>query len=186
MRKLLSLSLFLVFSANVWAQSKDTGTFQFVERMGHHTAKLIVKSRVFARSRHNITFADEQYLRRNQVSLAQGVSLVTKVDGREPLGVDGTVPRIEIESMVVFFDGRKIAIPQRFYSDCYNPNLGKNYFATKLNGEGDSLLVFMAGSDGAGGYEVMWVLRKDGHHSRFINNCSDCDYQGLLDFFIKQ
>jgi hypothetical protein len=81
--------------------------------------------------------------------------------------------------------GQRIVVPGRLFADCYNPNLGKDNFRTKLNDAGDSLLVFMAGSDGAGGYQIMWILRKDGHHSRFINDCSDCDYRGVLNFFPK-
>jgi len=37
----------------------------------------------------------------------------------------------------------------------------------------------MSGGDAAGHYEVIWVLRRDGRHTRFSGACGDC---GFLDF----
>ena len=106
-----------------------------------------------------------------------------EVDGRVALGVDETVPRVEIKSVEFYFDGRRVAVPRGLYSDCFDPNFGKEYFAVKNGDDGASVLVLMAGGDGAGGYQVVWVLRKDGRHSRFSTPCSDCDYAGFLTFF---
>ena len=186
MKKLISLITLITLSTGTLAQDRKIGAFQFEERSGSHTAKLVIRTRAFERSKHTLTFADQQYLKRNQISLAKGVSIVTKVDGREPLGTDGTVPLVEIVSMTVSFSGKKVVVPRSLYADCFNPNLQKSTVAAKLNDAGDSLLVFMAGSDAAGSYQIMWILRKDEHHSRFVNNCSDCEYAGVLDFFLKQ
>jgi len=181
------MALVLVMMAgHSLGQGRNAGAFQFEERSSKYTAKIVIRTRAFVRSQHTLTFADKDYLRRKQISLAKGVSLLTKIDGRAPLGTDGTIPQIEIASMTVSFNGAKIVVPRSLYADCYNPNLQKDTFATKLNDAGDSLLIFMAGSDAAGSYQVMWILRNDGHHSRFVKNCSDCDYSGVLDFFSKQ
>jgi hypothetical protein len=88
--------------------------------------------------------------------------------------------------MVVSFSGKNAVIPRSLFADCFNPGFVKTNFVARLNDAGDALFVFMAGSDGAGGYEVMWVLRKDGHHSRFVHDCSDCSYSDILLFFRKQ
>jgi hypothetical protein len=189
MKSLITFIALLILSSSAIAQDRDIGDFKFEDRSGKHNAKLAIRTKAFVSSNHTLTFADQQYLKKHEISLAKGVSrksIVTRVDGREPLGTDGTMPRVEISSMTVSFSGTKIVVPQSLYADCFNPNLQKDTLAVKLNDAGDSLLVFMAGSDGGGVYQVMWILRKDGHHSRFVNNCSDCDYTGVLNFFLKQ
>jgi hypothetical protein len=183
MKKLVVLLTLLCVPSNLIALERSVGSFQFVARNRNHTARLTVKTRVFIRSNHKLTFPTKQYLKKHQISPGVAASLVTKVDGREPLGTDGTVPRVELELMVVAFEGKKVIVPRSLYADCFNPSLENEVFATKLNETGDSLLVFMAASDGAGRYQVMWILRKDGSHSRFVNNCSDCDSSGVFNFF---
>ena len=185
MKNLFAIITLLILSSGAFAQGEGIGSFQFEERSSNHIAKIVIKTRTFVGSNHTLTFADEQYLRRNQISLAKGVSILTRVDGRKPLGTDGTIPRVEIASMTFSFNGRKVIVPPTLYADCYNPHFQKDTFVAKLSDNGDSLLLFMAGSDAAGSYQIMWILRKDGHHSRFINDCSDCDYSGVLDFFMK-
>jgi hypothetical protein len=88
--------------------------------------------------------------------------------------------------MVVAFGAKKFLVPRRLYDDCFNPNFQTSNFIAKLNDATDTLFVFMAGSDAAGGYQVMWVLRNDGRHSRFVHNCSDCDFEDILSFLQKQ
>ena len=176
----------MLLSSTALAQSRTLGTFHFEDRNGNHTAKLTITTKAFEPSAHIVTTADQQYLKRNEISLAKGVSWITKVDGMKPLGTDGSMPRVEIASMTVSFGGTKITIPAKLYADCFNPNFQKDTSAVRLTDAGDSLLVFMAGSDAAGSYQIMWIFRKDGRHSRFVNNCSDCDYSGVLDFFLKQ
>ncbi|HYX72205.1 MAG TPA: hypothetical protein VE732_05500 [Nitrososphaera sp.] len=174
MNKILLLTILLLIQASVYAQSKKISTFQFTEKRGNHTALLVFRTGAFERSKHKITYG-------KQLDLT-----VLEVDGRMALGVDGNIPRVEIQSLDFYFDGKKIVVPKRLYSDLYEPNLEKGNFAIKLGDDGNSLLAFMAGSDAAGGYQVIWVLRKDGRHSRFSTPCSDCDYRGFLSFFVDQ
>ena len=173
--KIAIISLLLILPNSVHAQNQTVGTFSFEDRNGNQIAKLAVRTRAFDPSRHTLTIAD-----------LDTAKLITKVDGRAPLGTDGTIPRVEITSMIVSFSGKKIVVPPSLFADCFNPNFYKDAAAVKLSDSGDSLLVFMAGSDGAGSYQIMWILRKDGRHSRFINDCSDCDFRGVLNFFNKQ
>jgi hypothetical protein len=166
-------------------QRQGTGTFRFSDRNQNQTATLAVKTKPFSLSTHRITFASPEYVKKHNIQTTplQEVRIVTAIDGRQEwLGTDGEIPRVEIASMVVSFRGKTMAVPRNLYWDCFEPSFLKNNFIAKLNDAGDALFVFMAGSDGAGGYEVMWVLRKDGHHSRFVHNCSDCDYKDILLF----
>jgi len=166
--------ILLLVPSGAYSQAKKVGTFRFTEKRGMHAARLVFRTGAFERSKHKITYGKRLEL------------TVLKVDGHMALGVDGNVPRVEIQSIDFFFDGKKVTVPRRLYADLYEPNLDKNYFATKIGDDESSLLVFMAGSDAAGGYQVIWVLRKDGRHSRFSTPCSDCDYTGFLSFFVDQ
>ena len=188
LKKLFIVTL-LVLPTVAVGQRQNIGSFRFSDRNRNQTATLVVKTKPFSRSSHRITFASAEYLKKHNIQIAplRDVHVVTAIDGRrEWLGTDGEIPRVEIASMVVSFRGKTMAVPPNLYSDCFEPTFLKDHFIAKLNDAGDTLFVFMAGSDAAGGYEVMWVLRKDGHHSRFVHNCSDCDYSDILLFLRKQ
>jgi hypothetical protein len=168
--------LILACAACAYAQrapAGKVGAFRFEDKREGHASRLVFRTGAFEPSKHRITHGPEDVRR-------------LEVDGRLALGVDETTPRVEIKSVQFYFDGRRVAVPRRLYSDCFDPNFGAEYFAVKNGDDGASMLVFMAGSDAAGGYEVVWVLRKDGRHSRFTTPCSDCDYRGFTSFFIDQ
>jgi hypothetical protein len=187
--KNLFISALLLLPTAAVGQGQSIGSFRLSDRNRNQTATLIVKTKPFSRSTHRITFASPEYLKKHDIQITplREVRIVSAIDGRQEwLGTDGEIPRVEIASMVVSFRGKRMAVPQELYSDCFEPSFLKNNFIAKLNDVGDTLFVFMAGSDGAGGYQVMWVLRKDGHHSRFVHNCSDCDYKDILLFLQKR
>lgn len=89
------------------------------------------------------------------------------------LGIDYDLPEYEFAQFIVWFDGKELTIPTQWYTDCANPKIGGRNFWTQLGDEGESLFVFMSGSDAAGHYDVMWTLRKDGHHARLTSDVSD-------------
>jgi hypothetical protein len=112
---------------------------------------------------------------------------VSKIDGRPPLGTDGGIPQIEIESVRFFIDGKEVPVPKDLYSDCYEPNFESNAsFAMKFADNLKGVFVFMGGSDAAGSYQVLWVLRRDARHSRFSAACSDCEFIDFRSGFFRQ
>ena len=90
------------------------------------------------------------------------------VDGRPAIGTDGNIPGVEIESMRFYLDGREIKIPRRLYADCFDPKFGSDYVTLEFGRDFRGVVVRMSGSDGAGGYQAIWRLRKDGRHGRSI------------------
>ena len=105
---------------------------------------------------------------------------LTMVDGHVALGAEGGTPAVEIESFRFILDGREVPVPRRLYSDCFNPSTDPRYLALRFGQDAGSVFVFMNGSDGAGVYDVVWVLRKDGRHSRWANAGGDCS---LFNFY---
>lgn len=162
MRKTIALAILLTFAAQVSAQTKGVGTFRSSGREGPNKATVILKTKVFDVSRRGVSVIKE------------GELLVTKVGGRTAYGTDGGVPAVEIESLRLFINGREVPIPRRLYSDCFNPGYGDGALAVKFGGDPQTVFVFMRGGDGAGVYDVVWVLRRDGRHDRFAAAGGDC------------
>lgn len=153
MRATSAMFLVLFMSAAVSAQSERTETFRFEKKEGPHTARVVFRTRSFARARHRST----------RVVRGQ-----TMVDGRPAIGTDGNIPGSEIYSMRFYFDGKEIRIPRRLYADCFEPRLGNDYVTLEFGRDFRGVTITMSGSDGAGGYQAIWRLRKDGRHSRSI------------------
>jgi hypothetical protein len=128
-----------------------------------HTARLAIRTRPFRKEAHKIEVKGGGFL----------------VDGQVAVGTDGGIPKIEIESMRLAFDGRTVTIADALFHDIFEPRFKEGSFAVRFGDDLASLFVFMAGGDGAGSYQVLWVFRLDGRHSRFSQPCSDCRF---LDF----
>ena len=154
MKTMSALFLVLIISTGVSAQSQRVGTFQFEKKQGSHKARVVFRTRMFERARHRSTRVEQGQ---------------TMVDGRAAIGTDGSIPAVEIVSMRFYLDGKEIKIPGRLYADCFDPNFGKDHVILKFGPAFQSVIVSMSGSDGAGGYEVIWTLFKNGQHRRSID-----------------
>jgi len=154
MRLTFAMLLVLIISAGVFAQSSKTKTYKFEKKEGSHTARVVFRTKVFARARHRST------------KVVRGQ---TMVDGRPAIGTDGNIPGVEIDSMRFYLDGKEIRIPSRLYADCFEPHFGDDYVTLKFGRDFQSVIITMSGSDGAGGYQVIWRLRKNGQHRRSIS-----------------
>ena len=112
-----------------------------------------------------------------------------KIDDQVVHGVDGySIPEEEFDKFEVSWDGKNVSIPQEMYSDCYTPvlyqslsrenSLNNNQDKEMLGNmqvladkSGDSIMIIMNGSRWASAcYRVYWTIRRDGHHSRFIQD----------------
>jgi hypothetical protein len=136
---------------------------------------LAIRTRLFIRETHRIEQSQD------------GGFLL---DGKVALGTDGGIPKIEIERMDLMFDGNTVTVPVILYRDVFEPSLIEKHFAIRLGDDPASLFVFMNGSDGAGSYQLLWVFRRDGNHSRFSVPCPDCQFidfeSGVLDAAAEQ
>ncbi len=154
MRATSAMLLVLVISVGVFAQSRRIKTYQFEKKEGAHTARVVFRTIMFARARHRST------------GVVRGQ---TMVDGRPAIGTDGNIPGVEIASMRFYLDGKEIKVPRRLYADCFDPKFGDDYVTLTFGRGFQEVIISMSGSDGAGSYEVIWRLRKNGQHSRSIN-----------------
>ena len=81
---------------------------------------------------------------------------VDKIDGKKPFGVDGDLPGIEISNITLLINKTTVQIPLDSFNDLYQPAIGNiNIFYDK---KGNIYLYMPGNSDGAGGYDVVWVI----------------------------
>jgi hypothetical protein len=154
MKNLIAIAILLLGFTNTLAQSQRIGAYQFQKSKGNHTVRIVIRNELFDSSRHNVGY-DE--------------NIGNLVDGRRAYGAEA-VPRTQIKSIEFYFDGRKIKVQSWLYADCYNPNLERAYVNIRFSRDLRSVLVTMWGADGAGAYGVVWILRKNGKHSRYFRD----------------
>ena len=83
--------------------------------------------------------------------------------------------RTEVTSIQVFLNGKRIFVPKSLYWDLLDPHLGKKNCRARMTLDGQTLLVGMDGSDGAGSYSVVWTFRAIAKHTRVFADIEDFD-----------
>lgn len=88
---------------------------------------------------------------------------VTEIDGRPVWGTDGNFPNTQVINIEIEIDGQEIEIHKVFYSDIYECDNGFSIYKS-----GEIYFVHQWNSDGAGAYEIVWVLDKTGLKQRLV------------------
>lgn len=88
---------------------------------------------------------------------------ITKIDGRRFFGTDGPMPKIEVAEVKVNVFGKDIEIHEVFYSDIFECTNAFNIYK-----KGDTFFIYQFNSDGAGAYEIVWVLNREGLLQRLV------------------
>jgi hypothetical protein len=95
---------------------------------------------------------------------------IENVDGRWPYGLQGSAPDDEIVAMSVEWDGQEIDIPERYWSDCFNPFPDAEPEADQITipvpTEDGGLILNMVLGSGSARYAVSWKLQMNGRHER--------------------
>ncbi|WNJ17136.1 hypothetical protein [Pontibacter sp. G13] len=93
----------------------------------------------------------------------QGGQWVVAIDGRPVWGTDGNFPKTQVDDIKVRLNGKEIVIHEVFYSDIFECGSKLSIYKN-----GDTYFVHQSNSDGAGGYEIVWVLDKNGLKQRLV------------------
>ena len=153
MNNIVATLIVLVVLTGVPAQPKRVGSFTFQKKSGDHHARVIIHTRAFDPSKHVQT-----YDRKSGRNL---------IDGRIAYGAEGT-PQVEIASIRFYFDGKAQTVPKEIFADCYDPNFNNGLLNVTFSRDEQKVWVTMWGSDGAGAYGVVWVLRRNGRSTRYF------------------
>ena len=148
------LPLWLLISVSIAsAQAPRPGTYTFSKRSGAHVARIVLRTRAFDPTKHKIGYAANSQ---------------TTIDGHLAYGAE-SIPRTEIAAIHFSFDGLRIPIGRRLYTDCYDANVFSGRGLTiKFSPDFERVFVSMFGADGAGSYHVIWVLGRNGRHRRYF------------------
>ena len=99
----------------------------------------------------------------NRIVDRQEGKWVTAIDGRHAWGTDGNLPKIQVSGVKINIDHKEILIQDVFYRDIYECT---NRFAIYRNN--NTYFIYQANSDGAGYYQIVWVLTRDGLQQRLV------------------
>ena len=107
----------------------------------------------------------EKFDSTNRIIERQDREWIISIDGRPVWGTDGDYPRHQVNDVDVILDGKKIPINRVFYSDIYDCD---NRF--KIYKYGEIYIIHQSNSDGAGYYEIVWVISEKGILQRLISH----------------
>jgi len=91
--------------------------------------------------------------------------LATWINGRPVWGTDGNLPSIAVTGLNARVGSTSIEISPALYGDIYQCD---NQF--KAYKRGDSYFLYQSNSDGAGYYEIVWVLTQKGLKQRLVGS----------------
>jgi hypothetical protein len=90
---------------------------------------------------------------------------LAKIDGKNFYGTDGGPPQTEISAVYFVVNKDTIFPPRKFYDDLYQPNMFLSNSKTEIqfvygykSRNKKFIYIGMLNSDGAGSYEVIWVI----------------------------
>ena len=103
------------------------------------------------------------------------------IDNEYSYGIDGTVPKFEIEELTIKINKQQIEIPKTTYSHLFEPHFCGTYLPMKAfeSSNGKYIYLYMNGSDGAGGYSVKWIFSRNQYISKIV---STVEFMNGFDF----
>lgn len=125
--------------------------------------------RPFDRTKHRLTFYPG----------AEYQSLM-KVDGVSPNGVDGSIPRKEIEFFRIRYGGKVFEVPHSVYWSLFEPHLSPESERSgfELQFEQQTITVILNGGDGVGSYEVKWIINlKTSRGIQYLRKLPGSEYE---------
>lgn len=130
-----------------------------------------IRQKPFIPSEHSLGIVDTTYSEYNGNKIAYYQIKDDLIDGTEAYGIDGNLPRFEIDNFSIRIENRVISIPKNAYSDLYEPHFCSKYNTVQVyeSSNGKYIYVYMSASDGAGSYDVKWIFSKGRYISRIIS-----------------
>lgn len=106
----------------------------------------------FIQENHKLTYHNNQK------------SQLDKIDGLQIFGKDGDLPTRQYKSITVEFKDVKIKLPPDALQNLFEPTL----FNSRANYDATNKVLYISSSnsDGAGGYEIVWIIENFKYKSR--------------------
>ena len=88
---------------------------------------------------------------------------ISSIDGQHVWGTDGELPKTEINKIAIKINGEAIDVNRTFYANLFECDNEFNIYK-----KGDTYFVYQDNSDGAGYYQIVWVLDESGLKQRLV------------------
>jgi len=87
-----------------------------------------------------------------------------KIDNLQIFGTDGNIPKREYKSIQIEINNVKIELPNIALKNLYEPSLYNS--KASYDEKNDILYILSSNSDGAGSYEIIWIIEKKKYKNR--------------------
>ncbi|MBS7255596.1 SH3 domain-containing protein [Flavobacterium branchiicola] len=122
---------------------------------------------IFQKDSLNIVIESKKFDSKTaKLTYSKDKSFLTKINGKEIWGTDGNIPRTSYKLITIIIGGKTIELPANAYADLFEPAL--SYTEINYNKKDDILYISSSNGDGAGGYELVWVIEKRKYKERKI------------------
>lgn len=169
-----SMAITLLMGGPLLAQIPRTGSIERSHTSGRHSVFVRIDISPFDSKQHKI-----RYFRPTTLIVGQSCAAI---DGKtDPLGVDCDLPRTQIRKISVTLNGAELVVPVALYHDCFNV-FSDNQADVRLSDDKKGAFLFVGGGDGSGSYQIVWVFRQNGDHSRLSCAPAECGDNGFINF----
>lgn len=97
-------------------------------------------------------------------------SYLEKIDNKEIWGTDGSMPRSQYGQVIIEISGKIIDLPKEEIENLFEPNFQYKYTSVFFDEKTDRLYICASNSDGAGGYDVLWIIENGKYKRRYLSN----------------
>jgi hypothetical protein len=101
-----------------------------------------------------------------QYKKSDGYRFLSKINHRAFWGTDGAIPTLQYKRISCVWKGREVPVPDSALWDVFNPNL--HMTQVRYDRQHQRWFLQATNSDGAGGYEVIWMFEKGEYKRRFV------------------
>jgi hypothetical protein len=152
--------------------------FKFLTEFDSIPAKQRTKDRViFQKGSFKITLTKVPFVaKNNKLQYSKGddksntTSVLEKINHKKIWGTDGEIPKTQYGQVSIEWGDQKIVLPKESLENLYEPNLKYKYTSVCFDKENNTMYIYASNSDGAGAYEVLWVIENGKYKSRHLSN----------------
>lgn len=147
----------------------NTVTFDYNSKAGDKI-KIQIEEGIFDPSKHKLNLADTVYKHIHGQRRVDYLEVRNIVDGRYSYGIDATIPKSDIKSLTIEWNGQKLTIPDTAFSNLYQPHLCLDFLDIEsyLSKDNNNLYIYISGSDAAGSYSVKLIFDKKKYLARIV------------------
>ncbi|PZX94054.1 hypothetical protein DOS84_05345 [Flavobacterium aquariorum] len=121
-------------------------------KLENENVKIEISETKFIKEKHKLKFYKNEKTQ------------LDKIDNLQIFGTDGNIPKREYKSIQIEINNVKIELPNIALKNLYEPSL----YNSKANYDekNDILYILSSNSDGAGSYEIIWIIEKKKYKNR--------------------